>query len=1185
MKHKLLKNVICAFFIICFTIFCCGHFSCTQKAFLYLLLKTQFKTIEFNGYKGNWSHISAESITLSNKNQTVCLKNLDLQWQPFKLLTKRCFSIQKLNLFLEINGQVSNEKKEICTADFSKILSQNASKFSFLNQLQLPLPLNIQHLNIVASGYINGFQLINTRLFVENLVPNSSSVCKYSTLIQMDKHPYFSHLQVQGSAQMLLNDDNKLQKIKLEGVVNAKNHQKKYPKCTYNFFVAGNDHSKSETLKCELHCGQANDFIIEGETFKTAAHALNLRWQGIFDHTFIHTFYSKPIPNLSILLDGTCNLNRKTNRWDIHSLLSIWGKHFEVIDSSLSNLPNLNFKTEVQAHFDTKEIQLKNYKISLKEKGAKKLFFSVRSDQTLTYNFKKGLQKPEDKNLQLLDFHIYEVPLAFFTPYLQTFNWGIEGQLQSGNLALTYTDQEKWQIAILQPLRVAIKKLTYKKIPVLSNTHFKLDGNLESNSEKTKINYESKLIGTDPTFTPFLNLELHGNLNQKNGEMQSIASNGNVKFNQNLAQGKLDLSAFGLTLRPDLILQASYDLKHEKQQWFIKHLKTSLQSYLSGNAWLYFNLNQPICLKSQNLLSGITNLQGTICTLQCDQCPLDLVSYRDTKLAGQLSINSHFTSEKNSFTWEHQSPLCVDNLQVVYQGQKLLDLKKISCNLKGSIDSKFHTHYALDNLKVEDATSNLPLISGNAEVYFKKDKFKESRGQVTSNLDGWFLQPFALKLPGIVGDLSTHWIWDEKEHSANAQCKISALNNDFSLNLQGAYQNEKEDQHTIQSNLEMRNGQHTSDLHIDGMLKKTVFDGKITSKQFFLMDILQIQKFLQTLNLSQVKSTQTIANQDAFQKQTPSDNSNKTVKEVHKTIPTKAPWDPYAGVVAINCKSICLDEEIIKNLTGQVEINPSGITLKDGRGFFFEGNTQFNLNYQLPSFINTHFKAQDMQLSKIWNTPKALGMNLNNYGSLHGNCNLDIDWFGNYTSLLDSKGTLQLKAFDGYFKPFSTASTTTQAVNGLTSTLGLLLGTSVSEMSTLGFINSYLKSVPFSFAQLDLERKNNDKIDVKGTVQNTDAAFYANGFVATETEKTWQQQPFKLNLQLDASKGPFLNYFAFDTTQKTNEGYYPGPKCEISGTLGKPNYMNLLQLLKPKQQPEKKASPRSSVQQLLRQFF
>ena len=124
--------MLLAFFVTCLTIFCCGHFSCTQKAFLYLLLKTQFNGVEFKGYKGNWSRISAESISLSDKEQSVYLKNLDLAWKPLKLITQRCLFIQKMNLFLELNGQVSTEKKEICTADFSKIFTQNASKFSFL---------------------------------------------------------------------------------------------------------------------------------------------------------------------------------------------------------------------------------------------------------------------------------------------------------------------------------------------------------------------------------------------------------------------------------------------------------------------------------------------------------------------------------------------------------------------------------------------------------------------------------------------------------------------------------------------------------------------------------------------------------------------------------------------------------------------------------------------------------------------------------------------------------------------------------------------------------------------------------------------------------------------------------------------------------------------------------------------
>ena len=1183
MKHKLLKNILLGFLITCLTIFCCGHFACTQKAFLYLLLRTQFKTIEFKGYKGNWLHVSAESISLKDKKQSLCLRNLDLSWEPLKLLTQRCFFIQKMNLFLELNSQVSSMKKEICTADFSKIFSQNASKFSFLKQLQLPIPLNIQHLNVAVSGHVNGLQLINTRLFIENFVPNMSGVCNYTSFIETDNQPYFSHLQVQGSAQMLLNKKNEIQKLKVEGFVNAKHHQKKYPKCTYTCFIAGSEHSKSETLKCEVHWGQANDFSLEGETFKTADHALNLRWQGIFDHTLIHTFYPHPTPNLSVLLDGTCNLNRKTNRWDTHTLVSVWGKQFETIDASLKNLPNLNFKAELQACFDAKEIQVKNYKISLKEKGAKKLFFSVRSDQALTYHLKKGLQTPVDRNLQLLDLHIYEIPLAFINPYLQNFDLGIEGQLQSGNFGLTYTDQEKWQLSVLQPLRIAIKKLTYKKTPILSNTHLKLDGKTECNSEMTKINYEGNLMGADTAFTPFFILKSYGNWVQKEKELKTFASNGVVKFNQILAQGKLDLSALNLQLHPDLVAQFSYDLKKEKQDWAIKQLKASLQSHQTGNTWLYFNLNQPLCLKTQDGLKSLTDLQGNIVTFQCEQCPLDLVRYKGIELTGKLSMLSQLSCEKNILTWEHQAPICIDNLQVSYQGQKALDLKTLSANLQCSLDHKAHACYGINDLTITDTQTPSPLLKGSAQICFKKDKLEKSQGRLEGTIDGWFLQPFALKFPGLVGDLSAHWSFHEKERSANAQCKLASLNNDLSFKIQGAYQNEKDDQHSLQSNLEISTNQHTSDLHFEGNLKKTLLDGKITSKQLFLTDAFNVQTFLQSLDVSQFKSAQhqVIATAKTHPKMTASHKPIKTSKDAS----TQAPWYPYTGTMVLNCKSIWAEDEIIKDLTGQLEITPSDIKLKDGKGFFFGGNTQFNLNHQFPASFKVALKAQDMHLLSIWNTPKAFGINLNKYGNLHGNCNLNVDWSGDCTSLLDSKGGVHLKVSDGHFKPFSPVSAASQVVSGLTSTLSMLVGSSIAEMSSLGFLNTYLKSVPISSLKLDLERKNSDKIDLKASIQNTDAAFYANGFVRTEASKTWQQQAFKFNVQLDASDGPFLNYFAFDTTQKTNEGYYPGPSCEIDGTLGKPNYMNLLQLLNTKPQSTKKISPRSSIQQLLRQFL
>lgn len=1175
MKHKLFYT----FFITFGIIFCCGQVSWIQRTFFYLLLKTQFKEVDFRGYNGNWSKISAESIVLKNKKQYLCLKGLDFAWDPFKLFSKRCIFIKKLKVFLEINGQVFSEKKEIYSADFSKIFSQNASRFSFLKYIQFPIPVNVQHLNIAISGYVNGIHLINTRLLLKNLLPNTSSVCNYTTLIQTDNNPYFSHLQLQGNAQILMNKNNKIQKIKIEGTALAKNHQKKYPKCTYTCFLMGSEHAKSETLKCEVHCGQANDFFIEGETFKTAVHALNLHWQGILDHTFIHIFYPHPIPNLSILLDGTCNLNHKTNRWDTRALLSIWGKHFDAIDPSLGNLPNLNFKTEVQASFDTKEVQLQNYKVSLKEKGSKKLFFSVHSDQFLTYNFKKGLQKPSDKNLQLLGIHIYEIPLAFINPYLQKFNWNVEGQLQSGDFILAYTDEGQWQFLSFQPFRAVIKKLAYQKLPVILDTDFRINGKLESNSEATKFDYAANIMGMNDGFNPFLSLKSQGGIIRNDKELNDIAMNGTMKFNQALAREKVDLTAFDLQLKPDLIATTSYDFKKEKQQWTIDQFKILLQSSSIENTWLHLNLNQPVHFKFPNWLESFTASEGNVFTFQCEQCPLDLIRYRDSQLNGKLSMITQLEYEKNVLNLRQQKPIQIDHLQIERGGQKMLDLEHVSLNLHCALDNKGSISFDVNDLMVKGKDSEMPLLKGEALICFKKDKIERTKGQIIINLDEWFLQPFALKFPGVIGDLSTHWNWNNKERLANAQCKISTLR-DETFNFQGSYQSEKEEHHCIKSNIELRTANQVSDVHIEGSLRNDVFDGKLTSNRFSFDSIMKIREYFNSMNI--LKS-----DLNDSQKLTTSEIVSAGTVKVTKPKPLKAPWCPYTGGMDINCKSICLDgeTEIIKDLTSRMEVTHQAVFFKKGRGVFLEGDAQFNFKYQFPTWFDMLLEVQNLRLISLWNSLKFFDYGLNKYGHLVGNCNLDIIWAGDYNSLFDSQGKIHLKAWDGSFKPLSNSSIAAQTVSGFASTIGMLLASSVSEMSALGFINSYIKSIPFSLVQIDLERKDTTKVGLKAALLNSDIALHLNGFIATKAVETWKQQPFNMQLQLDAKEGPFFNYFEFDTSRKTKEGYYLGPNCEINGTLGKPNYMNLLQLLRQKPKVPEKNSPQRPIQQLLQQFL
>ena len=81
-------------------------------------------------------------------------------------------------------------------------------------------------------------------------------------------------------------------------------------------------------------------------------------------------------------------------------------------------------------------------------------------------------------------------------------------------------------------------------------------------------------------------------------------------------------------------------------------------------------------------------------------------------------------------------------------------------------------------------------------------------------------------------------------------------------------------------------------------------------------------------------------------------------------------------------------------------------------------------------------------------------------------------------------------------------------------------------------------------------------------VRNTDLAIELKGSAETRPFTDWKQQPFTCDLQFRAPKNSeFLNYFSFNPQKTDANGYAEGPRCTVDGTLGKPNYLALTELL------------------------
>jgi len=140
----------------------------------------------------------------------------------------------------------------------------------------------------------------------------------------------------------------------------------------------------------------------------------------------------------------------------------------------------------------------------------------------------------------------------------------------------------------------------------------------------------------------------------------------------------------------------------------------------------------------------------------------------------------------------------------------------------------------------------------------------------------------------------------------------------------------------------------------------------------------------------------------------------------------------------------------------------------------------------------------------------------------------------------------------------------------------------VPGTGAIEFLSNYAKTIDFSKFALNLQRDAAKPIVFQGNITNADLAIDVNGQVSTDFSRPLDQQNLLCKVQFSApQQSPFNDHFTFEANNRTELGYGIGPRCMIDGTLGKPNYGGLTELLNhTKLQPSKskrgKATPKDS---------
>lgn len=1118
-----------------------------QKTCLLGFLRCNFKEVCISNYEGNLKQITIGKVFCKNKTGFVEVSDFKFDWDLWSFLKFKGIYINdlKCKILVDLSGKIEKNPQTHKAGFFS--VSRKSKNHGFLAYAKLPFHLNIENLNLWMRGNIGDVKVENANISIQHLKPNQVGICQYSSVVRLPSKQYTS-IQANGNFNLKYNKNSEFENIKCNGKVRILGDGR-YPMITYKGVVDGATSKAGESLKLEVHCGQSSDFTLVGNSFKTTDHIFSLKWQTILDNSFFRLFNLGALPILSVLAEGTCHLNRKTLVWNTHSYLSVWGKNFEALDSTLKSLPYLSLKAQVDAQFSEKFLRLKQYKAVVKEKGVSKVFFDINSLQPITYDYKKGLTIDDANDCQVLEVNFYEVPFAIFNPCLQQYGYKLLGNLKSGNLNVAWNEKlRQCELSLLQPLVFNVQQLNKDKDTCISDVNCRIAGKCALNSQDKRSSYNLDMLFTDTRHTPFFKVSQEGNWS---GRKNYNTHKGDLFFNYALAQNLVHFQPFGVALNPSVIASLKYDVAFAEDAFNINRLHADIKSAEDEKMALQIGCNSSIAVKKGEVCF---DKDGEIAHICVNKYPLDFIAYKDLQLKGMLDYEGVISNEKNGVKWDTGTPFNVKDLNVAYKGEDFLKLKQIDLNVSGCWKNKNQWSLDLDNLKILSEDGKLPLLSGNAKVCQGKGKTLSTEGKVSLDITQVSAQPFALKYPGFVGDVLSQWQFNSDEQAASMHVNVTPLECPISFDVKSFYTSSTKQ---LNSSLELRNSGHATDVQVDCSLEKDkIISAKVSSERVFLDDLWAVVAWGQSLQKKLIRP-QEVSQEVGVVKHSSEHSQPKDTKNTKKLCLESVNLN-------VNLKAVHANELLAENFKGEVVFNfNKDILFKALSGKLFNGDITLGGAYEINQqkcVLDASLEKLDLEtMFKIMGYYKIPYVNyVRMTGLLDGRLKGSID----FKDSLASRFALGGKAQNGFIKLFNTDVSFGNIIGGFASSIGLLVGGKSSSFGVINFLTTYLNAVPFESVEYNFERGDSDKLGAKVSLKNKDLAIYTRSVIDTSKNSTWGQYPFRSELQLYAStESPLLNYFSFEKNRGEHQEYLKGPTCIIDGTLGKPNYSNLVQLI------------------------
>lgn len=1138
-----------------------------QKLLLQGGLRLFFQQVNFVDYKGNADAISFTSLELVNKTSSIQVANFKLQWQPWKLLLGRGLHIQ--NFEGAINFDIKNlpdrlNKPQVQEASLLPSSLPPKLADGLLGYLQLPCKFYLQHLSIQGQGHYKNIKIAPFQIQLSDLCPEQICNGKYSAQLEITQYAPISQVNLHGDIQLSENLKGKLDKLRVLHQMRIRNKDKIYPLCSLNIFAEEQD--QKQYLKIEGHYGSANDLLITCNFFRKGSKAISAHWQGLFDHTILKTFLTGAVPTLSVMAEGQVNILRPKLSIETHTYVSTWVKDLGKINPTLAQLPVLSIKTELGANFNKDSIVFKQFNCLLKQKNTHKVFFNSNLLHPLTYSTDSQSIKPLQADQRVLSLSLKNIPCTIFEPFLHDYK--LQGQIEDSNLEFSW-DKNEWKISAPQPTRITQITWQNATTPIFENLQIKIHPQLSCNSTLNHFRYVVDLHILDNKHQQLLKTSQSGEFSFQKNHLQRIKTSGQGKiYGQGCAQQPY-FSKYTFLNSMALSLHHAFEFDLTKKSMSLSKWDLNLYDPSTDLSLLTAQLGNPFACNLNELYAGrLPQNKGNLLTIKMDYLPLAILNpfQKYGQFSGLCSWEGGLKIQDNAWQFYTNKELCVN------QGafSSLNDTPLLHCHQLKLCPTLTYTptknlSFKLDSCYLQGEPDGQALLNGDLSLYWTLQKnhleLAKSKGKIQSQLDDLSLQGLLVDLPGIIGNGSIHWDFD-KQLNANYHINLSPVKSPCTLDLQGSIDKDNGVYH-LKGPIELRHAQHLSDANIAlefNEISKEV-KAQLNSQSIQVGDLqeayTQAKLFKDSFEQKLVPMlTSTFKVQAPTKTQTSVANNDNTDQISKKSNVQNS--TPPASTKLLSYAPHC-----IENLNTQLTYTPTTASVKSTCNLL-AGTLDSKITLSPSKTIKANIQCQSIDLQQGLQLLQYLQLYTKTYPLIQGSMDFkaDLSCPINELSIKQLSGNAQLDIKQGTIKPFQQNNPTSQVVNGLTNTLGLLVGGRVFEMSTLGVFVSYCQSIPFQRLSAHAQFTPGQAITIKqACIKNDDLSLHFNGTVGLDEKIDMNQQAVAFDFQLNGKSGPLMRYLPFDEQKTDFDGYYLGPKVHLGGTLEKLDYSDLLRLL------------------------